>query len=294
MMRAQIQAESLKNVDQARSLLARDRPSGPRTPPRWSSSPGSSSSGTARRGRSRHRQDPLAMEGGRDQRRARRPARAEARSARPRPSSTSTPRLKKDPDNKIVQYWKAQLDGRTGAVAEATRSLEAIVRNKPVKEVDTGTTLLSAAQSALASLSLRTGDFDDAIRRFEELKRSNQNGTLSQGGPLAVDHGLRRARASGRLPSARSPRSSTTPRTRPPTRSASAAPTSTGSKARMPRPWPSSITCSQVNPTNPAAVVTRSYILLKAKQHDQAARDPAHGDRADEAEGRRSRRRSST
>ncbi len=27
----------------------------------------------------------------------------------------------------------------------------------------------------------------------------------------------------------------------------------------------------QVNPTNPAAVVTRSYILLKAKQHDQAS-----------------------
>ena len=88
--------------------------------------------------------------------------------------------LKKDPDNKIVQYWKAQLDGQNGAVAEATKSLEAIVRNKPVKEVDPGTTLMSAAQSALASLSLRTGALDDAIRRFEELKRSNQNGTLSK------------------------------------------------------------------------------------------------------------------
>ena len=58
--------------------------------------------------------------------------------------------LKKDPDNKIVQYWKAQLDGRTGAVAEAAKALEAIVRDKPVKEVDPGTSLLSAAQSALA------------------------------------------------------------------------------------------------------------------------------------------------
>ena len=65
--------------------------------------------------------------------------------------------LKKDPENKIVQYWKAQLDGQNGAVAEATKSLEAIVKNKPIKEVDAGTTLMSAAQSALASLSLRTG-----------------------------------------------------------------------------------------------------------------------------------------
>ena len=39
---------------------------------------------------------------------------------------------------------------------------------------------LPAAQSALANLSLRTGAFDDAIRRFEELKRSDQKGTLSR------------------------------------------------------------------------------------------------------------------
>ncbi len=88
--------------------------------------------------------------------------------------------LKKDPDNKIVQFWKAQLDGRTGAVAEAARALEEIVRDKPVKEVDTGTSLLTAAQSALADLSLQTRDFDDAIRRFEELKQSSQTGTLSR------------------------------------------------------------------------------------------------------------------
>ena len=88
--------------------------------------------------------------------------------------------LKKDPNNKIVQYWKAQLDGQTGSVAEAAKTLEAIVRDKPVKELDPGTSLLSAAQSALANLSLRTGAFDDAIRRFEELKRSDQNGTLTR------------------------------------------------------------------------------------------------------------------
>ena len=106
--------------------------------------------------------------------------------------------LKKDPENKIVQYWKAQLDGQNGAVAEATKSLEAIVRNKPIKEVDAGTTLMSAAQSALASLSLRTGALDDAIRRFEELRRSNDERHAHQGGPMAVDHGVRDAGPMGR------------------------------------------------------------------------------------------------
>ena len=33
--------------------------------------------------------------------------------------------LKKDPDNKMVQFWKAQLDGRTGDVAKAAKALEA-------------------------------------------------------------------------------------------------------------------------------------------------------------------------
>jgi cellulose synthase operon protein C len=87
--------------------------------------------------------------------------------------------LRKDPDNKVVQYWKAKLDGSSGSVAEAARALEDIVRDKPVKEVEAGTTLLSAAQSALAGLSLQARDFDEAIRRFEELKRNSGTGTLS-------------------------------------------------------------------------------------------------------------------
>ena len=88
--------------------------------------------------------------------------------------------LKRDPDNKIVQFWKAQLDSRTGSVPEAAKALEELVKNRPTKEVDTGVSLMSAAQSALANLSLQTGNLDDAIRRFEELKRSSQSGTLSR------------------------------------------------------------------------------------------------------------------
>lgn len=87
--------------------------------------------------------------------------------------------LKKDPGNKMVQFWKAQLASRTGAVADAARTFETLVKDKAVKEVDPGLTLMAAAQSALANLSLRTGYYEDAIRRFEELKRSNENGKLA-------------------------------------------------------------------------------------------------------------------
>ncbi|QEH33252.1 tetratricopeptide repeat protein [Aquisphaera giovannonii] len=88
--------------------------------------------------------------------------------------------LKKDPDNKIIQYWKAQLDSRSGSVAEAAKALENLVRERPSKEVDAGVSLLSAAQSSLARLDVLTGRLDDAIRRYEELKRSSESGTLSR------------------------------------------------------------------------------------------------------------------
>ncbi|WP_165072297.1 tetratricopeptide repeat protein [Paludisphaera rhizosphaerae] len=88
--------------------------------------------------------------------------------------------LKKDPENKIVAFWKAQLVGRTGSVAEASKALEEIVRDKPTKEVESGVSLMAAAQSALAGLSLQNGDVDDAIRRFEELKRNNEAGAMTR------------------------------------------------------------------------------------------------------------------
>ena len=62
-----------------------------------------------------------------------------------------TQALKKDPDNKVVQFWKAQLDSRTGAVTEAAKTLEDLVKNRPSKEIDQGVSLMSAAQSALAN-----------------------------------------------------------------------------------------------------------------------------------------------
>src|SRR5271157_4558287 len=88
--------------------------------------------------------------------------------------------LKKDPENKIVQFWKAQLDSQTGSLSQATKALEDLVKNRPSKEIDAGVTLMSAAQSALANLELQSGKLDDAIRRFEQLKHDSETGKLSR------------------------------------------------------------------------------------------------------------------
>ena len=88
--------------------------------------------------------------------------------------------LKKDPENKVVQFWKAQLDSRTGSLSQAAKAFEDLVKNRPSKEIDSGVTLMSAAQSALANLELQTGKVDDAIRRYEELKRNSETGKLSR------------------------------------------------------------------------------------------------------------------
>ena len=241
MMRAQIQADLSRSPEKARELLhgVADRTD--------SSAPGQLAGLEIDRNRlmtlqpSSPRSAPL--EGGRDRRRARRADRPETRQAPDAVEHFDTA-LKKDPDNKIIQFWKAQLDGRRGAVTEAARALEAIVRNKPVKEVDPGTTLLSAAQSALANLSLQTGALDDAIRRFEELKRNSQTGTLTGRSP--VDHGLR-AKVSGPWP-ARTPRSSTIPTNRRVPRSRVRAPISTARRGRRRRPS-STTSSSSIPPT---------------------------------------------
>jgi cellulose synthase operon protein C len=178
--------------------------------------------------------------------------------------------LKKDPDNKMVRYWKAQLDGRTGALSEATKALEQIVRDKPVKEVDTGTSLLSAAQSALARISIQTRDFDDAIRRFEELKRNSQTGTLSRRDRWML---IAAYVSKGQWPLARRDITTILNDTKEPPTSEERV-----KGANYYRQQGEEETALaqidyvlKVEPTNPTAVVMRSLILLQAKQQAQAA-----------------------
>jgi tetratricopeptide (TPR) repeat protein len=178
--------------------------------------------------------------------------------------------LKKDPDNKVVQFWKAQLDGRIGAVGEAARALEDIVRDRPVKEVDPGTTLLAAAQSALANLSLQTGALDDAIRRFEHLKRGGQDGTLTRADRWQL---ITAYVAKGQWPLAKREIAAILNDPKDPP---GADERVRGANFYRQQGEDAAALAQldyvlQVQPTNPSAVITRSYILLKARQPDQAA-----------------------
>jgi cellulose synthase operon protein C len=177
--------------------------------------------------------------------------------------------LKKDPNNKIVQYWKAQLDGQTGSVGEAAKTLEAIIRDKPVKELDPGTTLLVAAQSALANLSLRTGAFDDAIRRFEELKRSDQSGTLSRNDRWQL---ITAYVAKGQWPVAKREIAAILNDTKnPPSDDERVRGANFYRQQGDDSPAVSQLDyVLEINPTHSWAAVTRSYMLLKAKNPDQA------------------------
>ena len=108
-----------------------------------------------RRGRGHRRQGPGPLEGGRDRRPARRPA-------RPGQGKTDgglghfNAALKKDPEQQDRPVLEGPARRPHRPVAEAAKALESIVRDEPVKEVDTGLSLLTAAQSALAGIALET------------------------------------------------------------------------------------------------------------------------------------------
>ena len=154
-------------------------------------------------------------------------------------------------------------------LVEAAKSLEAIVQNKPIKEVDPGTTLMSAAQSALANLSLRTGEFDEAIRRFEELKRNSQNGTLSKSDRWQL---ITAYVTKGNWPIAKREIAATLNDTKnPPSDDERVRGANFFRQKGEIKPALAQLDyVLQTNPTNPAAVVTRSFILLSEKQNDEA------------------------
>jgi predicted Zn-dependent protease len=79
--------------------------------------------------------------------------------------------LRKDPSNKLALFWKAQLGDKTGASAESARIYEAIARERPVKELDDGLSLATAANWALATMELENHEIEGAITRLESLVR---------------------------------------------------------------------------------------------------------------------------
>ncbi len=75
--------------------------------------------------------------------------------------------LKKDPNNKVALFWKAMIDERSGASAKAAQVYESILKDQPVKEIDNGLSLTTAARLALADMALQNQDVDGAISRFQ-------------------------------------------------------------------------------------------------------------------------------
>ncbi len=178
--------------------------------------------------------------------------------------------LKKDPENKIVRFWKAQLDSQTGSLSQATKALEDLVKNRPSKEIDAGVTLMSAAQSALANLELQSGKLDDAIRRFEELKHNSETGTLSRAdrwqlvAAYVAKHQwpIAKRELAAILNDPKNPPSNDE-RVR-------------GANLYRQQKEDAAALAQldyvlKVNPTNAAGVVTRSYIDMSAKKFDEAA-----------------------
>ncbi len=89
--------------------------------------------------------------------------------------------LRKDPTNKLVQFWKAQVESRLGASTEAAKAFESLARNGSSKRLDSNVSLNDAAQSALAGLALQEGKVDEAIRKFESLRSTKNEGGLVRG-----------------------------------------------------------------------------------------------------------------
>ena len=201
--------------------------------------------------------------------------------------------LKKDPDNKIVQFWKAQLDGRTGAVAEAARrwrTSSATSRSRKSTRAPACSPRPSrpwpASRSRPATSTTRSGGSRSS-------SGAASTGTLSRGDRWQL---ITAYVDKGQWPQAKREIAAIlndAKRRRPEERVRGAnfyrqQGESAAALAQIDY-------VLKVEPTNPAAVVTRSYILLQAKQHDQAATILRTAHRADgQGPARRRRRPSST
>ncbi|MFM1801743.1 MAG: hypothetical protein RJA81_1095, partial [Planctomycetota bacterium] len=88
--------------------------------------------------------------------------------------------MKKDPGNKLAQFWVAQIEARLGAVSSATQTFEKLVSESSSKQIDSGVTLTDASQAALASLEIDAGQADQAISRLKNLLSQGQSPQLQR------------------------------------------------------------------------------------------------------------------
>ena len=121
------------------------------------------------------------MEGGRHRRHPRRPDRAEARQDRRRHRALQRRPSRRTPTTRSSSTGRPSSTAAPARSPRPPRPWRTSSATSRSRRSTPAPPCSSAAQSALAGLSLQTRDFDDAIRRFEELKRSSQTGTLSRG-----------------------------------------------------------------------------------------------------------------
>ena len=87
--------------------------------------------------------------------------------------------LKKDPSNKVVQFYKAAIDGQADPEG-ASKVFESLAQENSVKEIDAGLSIVKASQSALASIALESGDLDQAIARYREMLKDGNSAEQSR------------------------------------------------------------------------------------------------------------------
>jgi len=174
--------------------------------------------------------------------------------------------LKKDPGNKLVQFWKAQIEGRMGATNEAAQAFEALVKDGSTKQLDSGLSLAAAARSALANLALQNNDLDGAIRRFEGLR----SGGLARGDRWQL---VAAYAAKGQWPSARKEIASLLNDVRTPPSNDERV--RAASYYRQNKDDAAAVSqldyVLKVSPAHPSAVVSRAYMLWEAKKAEDAA-----------------------
>jgi len=173
--------------------------------------------------------------------------------------------LKKDPGNKMVQYWKAQVDSRVGSSNEAVKAFEALAKDGSSKQLESGLSLAAASRSALANLALQNGDVEGAIRRFENLRTGGTLGGLSREDRWQL---IAAYAAKGQWPAARKEMAALVndPK-KPPTNDERVR---AANYYRLNGEEPAAVAqleyVLQVNPAQPGAVVTRAYMLAEKKK----------------------------
>jgi cellulose synthase operon protein C len=177
--------------------------------------------------------------------------------------------LKKDPGNKLVQFWKAQIDSRLGSSNEATAAFEALARDGSTKLLDSGMSLTDASRSALANLALQRGDVDGAIRRFESLRTGGSLSTLARGDRWQL---VSAYATKGQWPAARKEIAALLNNAKnPPTNDERVR---AANYYRLNHEVDAAVSqldyVLQVDPTQPAAVVTRAFILSDQKKPAEA------------------------